>query len=686
MPAVSLRTQSKLARNLGLMASVSVLSMFGASAAQAQCTVNGSQPLNNITINASYVDCIGANTGETIVVNTDNAQVQVNSPGDTLDNSTVTINGNSSSMVIQNGASSTGLIYTAQGQGNQLTITGATANNLIYSVFGSGNNLNIAPSGVVTSLPGSIISAANPGDFSTISVLGTLQATGNHGGAFLLNGGTGDQTFNIRGTLTVQPNGLAIAAGDGNDEIVIGSNAVVNGGSGTIFFNGGSGTDSLQLSGNNSSAFTTTGIEQLFVQAGTGNTYVLGGTGSYTEVAIATGTVQVADLASLGLSNSVVEILFNSKLQLVPTGPTTFAHTLQGNGQIEQTGNIVTYNGTGSTFTGNFLLSGGTAIVNSGSQFGTGTITNNAALELTNINLGNAISGTGTVTKIGAGTGTLSGVNTYSGGTDVDAGTLRITNSGAVGSGAVNVAGGATFELNFATDQTFANDIGGAGALLKDGVGIATLTGTNTYAGGTTINDGAIRVDSLSRLGTGPVVASSVAGLILDYNGAGPLLITNPFLSGGGYFIKDGTGDVVLDAANTYLGGTAIRAGRLGLNDGGALGSGFVEVYGGAELGLGNITFSNDIYGTGSVVKTASGITEIYGNNSNFFGTMHVTDGTLFTTNGNSFGSGILRIDSGTSALLNAGVTSVVVADLAGAGVFEKSGSGHAVLTGDGTA
>ncbi len=687
MSEQGLRFGTRLLRATGLLASASFISLLGAGQAQAACTPNNADPLNNITTDATYIDCNGANTGQTIVINADLVQLQVNNPGDSLDSSSITVNGNDTWSVIQNGATSSNLDYSAIGEGNQLSVFGANATDLSFNVYGAGNSLFVDSSSLVTSTPGDIVLAGNPGDANSVIVLGTLQGTGNNGGAYLLNGGTGDQTFNILGTLTVQPNGLAISAGDGNDVITIGSTGTINGGTGNnIIFNGGNGNDKLYLSGNGSSAFTTIGIEQLYVMPGAGNTYVLGGNGSFSDVSILAGTVQVADTAALGLGNSTVTIALGGKLQLVPTGPISFGNSLAGGGQIEQTGQIVTYNGTGLGFTGNFLLSAGTAVIANGDQFGTGTITNNSAIEISNITLNNAISGSGSLNKVGAGTATLGGINTYSDGTLISGGTLRLTNGQAAGTSSVAVLTNATLELNFATDQIFANDVTGSGSLLKTGAGIATLTGANSYSGGTDIQQGGIRVDDFSRLGTGAVTTALNTQLILDYNGAGQLLQTTPFMTGGGTFVKEGTGDVVMNQVSTFTGGTIIRAGRIGLNNGDALGTGNIQVDSGAELGIGGIVLNNTISGAGVIHKTAPNIAELYGDNSAFTGTMWVEEGTVFATDGNAFGSGTLQIDSGASVELNAGANSVVAADLSGTGVFEKYGSGTVTLTGDGSA
>lgn len=113
--------------------------------------------------------------------------------------------------------------------------------------------------------------------------------------------------------------------------------------------------------------------------------------------------------------------------------------------------------------------------------------------------------GAGALTKTGAGVLTLSGTNTYSGGTTIGAGTLRLTNAAATGTGVVTVGASsrmraapadATLELAFT--GTYTNSISGSGGLTTDpGVGsTVTLSGVNTYTGMTTVQSGTLTLGS----------------------------------------------------------------------------------------------------------------------------------------------------------------------------------------------
>lgn len=60
----------------------------------------------------------------------------------------------------------------------------------------------------------------------------------------------------------------------------------------------------------------------------------------------------------------------------------------------------------------------------------------------------------------------------------------------------------------FNAADRWTNDIAGAGRLVKSGSGALTLSGNNSYGGGTILRDGALIVSSADALGTGGVLVS----------------------------------------------------------------------------------------------------------------------------------------------------------------------------------
>ncbi|WP_187646252.1 autotransporter-associated beta strand repeat-containing protein, partial [Salmonella enterica] len=89
----------------------------------------------------------------------------------------------------------------------------------------------------------------------------------------------------------------------------------------------------------------------------------------------------------------------------------------------------------------------------------------------------NNIGGTGRVEKSGDDKLTLSGSNTYTGGTLISSGTLVANDVNALGTG--DVTDNATLMLN--TGGDFTNNIGGTGRVEKSGDDALTLSGSNTY-------------------------------------------------------------------------------------------------------------------------------------------------------------------------------------------------------------
>ncbi|WP_249896547.1 autotransporter-associated beta strand repeat-containing protein, partial [Salmonella enterica] len=293
-----------------------------------------------------------------------------------------------------------------------------------------------------------------------------------------------------------------------------------------------------------------------------------------------------------------------------------------------------------NTYTGGTTISGGTLVATNVDALGTGDVTDDATLELnTGGDFDNAISGSGQVVKSGDDVLTLSGVNSYSGGTLISDGTLVASNVEALGTG--DVTDNATLELN--TGGTFDNAISGSGQVEKSGDGTLTLSGSNTYTGGTLISGGTLVASNVEALGTGDVTNDAV----LELNTGGTF---DNAISGSGQVVKSGDDALTLSGSNTYTGGTIISGGTLVATNVDALGNGDVTDNATLELNTGG-DFDNAISGSGQVVKSGDETLTLSGSNTYTGGTT-INGGTLVASNVEALGSG--DIDNYASLQLNA--------------------------------
>ncbi|EDC9821611.1 fibronectin-binding autotransporter adhesin ShdA, partial [Salmonella enterica] len=272
------------------------------------------------------------------------------------------------------------------------------------------------------------------------------------------------------------------------------------------------------------------------------------------------GTLVASNVEALGTG----DVTNDAVLELNTGG--TFDNAISGSGQVVKSGDeTLTLSGANS-YTGGTLISGGTLVASNVEALGTGDVTDNATLELnTGGDFDNAISGSGQVVKSGDETLTLSGSNTYTGGTLISGGTLVATNVEALGSG--DVTDDATLELN--TGGTFDNAISGSGQVVKSGDDVLTLSGANSYSGGSLISGGTLVATNVEALGTGDVTNNAV----LELNTGGTF---DNAISGSGQVVKSGDETLTLSGANSYTGGTLISGGTLVASNVEALGTGDV--------------------------------------------------------------------------------------------------------------
>ena len=222
------------------------------------------------------------------------------------------------------------------------------------------------------------------------------------------------------------------------------------------------------------------------------------------------------------------------------------------------------------------------------------------------VTYGNALAIPAGLTKLGAGTLTLTALNTYPGATTVNGGTLQSASNGVLGttpSIAVNNAG-STLAVNFggASDYTLAqvvtllakttfgasttafafdttnatgpvtygNALVIAGGVMKLGLGTLTLTAANTYPGATFISAGTLQLGSGGTTGSLAPTGAIIDNGTLVFNRTGLVTQGTDFgrISGTGQVIKEGSNTLILTGTNTYAGGTIVNGGTLQLGDG----------------------------------------------------------------------------------------------------------------------
>ncbi len=202
----------------------------------------------------------------------------------------------------------------------------------------------------------------------------------------------------------------------------------------------------------------------------------------------------------------------------------------------------------------------------------------------TNFTLASIVTGAGGLTKSNTNTLTLSGANSYTGVTNINAGTLAVTVNNALGTTGAGtaVASGATLDFK---NVAYA----AAESLTVNGGTVAASTGTSSFAGALALGAGGLTVN--------------VAGAQLTLSGA---------ITGSTALTKSGAGALVLsNAGNAHTGGTVVSAGTITVNSGATLGagSGALTVNGGT-LALNNAAQSVASFsGTGGTVTFGSGHT-----------------------------------------------------------------------------
>lgn len=562
--------------------------------------------------------------------------------------------------------------------------------------------------GGATAISGGTLSVSTLADGGSPSDIGQ---SGNGAANLALNGGTLQYTGGAQSSDRLFTLGTAGGALDAS-----GSGALSLNNAGAVTLSG-SGARAFTLKGTSAddntlaASLADNGGATSLAKSGAGK-WIVSADNTYSGgTTIAGGTLQVGAggaSGSLGSGN----ITDSGSLIIFRSGVLT-------NGTISGTGSVTVDGGGTVVLPGNNTYSGGTTINNGTLQVGTGGATgslNNGSGIADNGTIifdsttafaqSGVISGGGNLIKRGSGLLKLTGGNTYTGWTLIDAGaTLQVSegNQGALASSVVTNQG--TLMMTRQDNDVFiySGSIVGSGQVWKDNnnanTGDVTLAGPNTYSGGTVIGGGGIIVGNGGTSGwiTGDVFFTNSLSpnenpRLLTFNRSDDVTFpgnitysTNLPFGNRGIVTQRGSGTLTLTGNNTYPGGTVINAGTLQAGNGGTSGSiGTGPVTDNSILVFNrsdDVTFGNIINGSGSVVKTGAGTLTLNGTN-NYFGSMTVSNGALFINN-EDFAASTAVINGtlgGTGAFygpvtLDAGTTLAPGASASAVGIFTANSS-----------
>jgi autotransporter-associated beta strand protein len=432
----------------------------------------------------------------------------------------------------------------------------------------------------------------------------------------------------------------------------------------------------------------------------------------------------IGSLSGGGAAGGNVSIASGQTLTVAETGSQTFAGVITNSGALLKSGAGTMILTGANTFGGGATLSAGTLRVGNDAALGTGAFTlsggvlasdsatarvltnaiimggnvqigdatGTGALTLSNVDLGTttrtltvsntttvagAITNTGGLTKAGVGTLTLSGNNTYSGNTTISAGSIRLNNANALGTGTsvqytatsgldlngfsvsgktlTSVTSGQTGFLtnSTATKSTWSGNvdlttgllraggtgaeveisgvISGSGALSSFDFGTLRVTGDNTYSGGTSVREGSkLIVGHANALGSVSHTNFIGLGATLDLNGFDIGSRTVQLQQNTSRLVNDNTNSAA-SMSGTVIMQTNRNNAQIG-GDGNLTLSGAIATSDGTAGGFTKV-------GTGALTLGAS---------NNYAGTTTLSAGTLRVGNDNALGTGGLTISNGT--------------------------------------
>ena len=694
---------------------------LGSSTRQITIGANGTYTFNGVISSTSSagltVNATSGSTGSLVLggANTYTGATTINAG--TLSISSVANGGSNSNL----GASSNAASNLVLG-GGTLSYTGinASTDRNFTLTNGTTSTISVTTSTETLTLSGS--AAAGNGSITKAGA-GTLALTGasSHSGNTTVSAGTlalgnvnalqnstlntgssGSQvvTLTVAGTNTYNLGGLA-----GSDDLSLGANSI------SVGSNNADTTFSAVIS-STGGGFSKTGS----------GTLILSGANTYTGITtINSGTLQLGAGSTTGQISASGDIVNNANLVFNRSNSFSFAGNMSGSGNTTISSGTLRLNGTANTdrLSGTILINGGTLNYQTANDH---QIANSANLSVSSgavdfaarEELINSLSISGGTITIGSGTLTLNAASSFTGGVTTISGTAgRIITAGTTTLGSATldyshassnnskalVLGGNIAVNNSATANLTNSSVGiarldlndasrtftvgdnanmtigwlvtsnavASGALVKAGNGTLTLSNTNTYTGGTSINAGTLTLGhATNTLADSAAVIVSGGALNLGSNtdtvgavtitsgtiaGFGTLTGSSYALQGGTVNANLGTGTITATSGSTTLNGAAasttvnINSGALALGSAGSLAStAAISVASGATFDL-TAKSSGYSLGNGSTlnglgtVTTASGQSLSIGTGAVIAPGTASTSGTL-TVGGLTFASG----------------------------------------------
>jgi autotransporter-associated beta strand protein len=598
------------------------------------------------------------------------------------------------------------------GSNGSYDLSGSGLLSAINEYVGYSGSGSLTQSGGTHSVANALYLEYSPGSSGTYN----LSGNGLLSASYEYIGGFGTGSFTQSGGTNAVTSALYVGSGTYN---LSGSGLL----SAPYEYVGVNGTGSFNQSGGTNSVSVALVLAQNAGSSGTynlnGGLLTLAGSGLIQGAGAATfnfsgGTFQAA--STFSTSMPIVLATAGSNGTFDTQGNTlTLAGSLSGPGGFQEIGDGMLVLAASNGFTGTTLVSNGTLLLANtaalaGSTFDTsgagslsfGTLTSAAFGGLQgsgNLTLNNAtpaavdfavggnnssttfsggLSGSGSLTKIGAAVLTITGSSALGGYLAVDGGTLAMPSGrlsapnqyvGYSGTGNFAQSGGtnaASNSLYLGYNAGGAPGTPGRGTYNLSGSGLLTASSESIgYAG-----SGSFTQSGGTNTVSGVLVLGQSASSAGSYNLNGGLLV----LASSG--ISQGLGSATFDFGGGTLGASAPWASSLNIGLTGNDGNSTLDTSGG------NISLAGNLTGPGGLNKVGPGTVTLSGTNSFFSGALNIGGGTLAAPGG-ALSTGYLDIANGGSVQFGGGTLQISGGGLANQGHFDATGStGTLTVTG----